>query len=56
MRTVVEMIWFWCLDTPSTTIERLVHISEPIVVDWTNFLREVTLFETIYHVFLHNRT
>ena len=55
VRTIMEMIWFWCLETPSTTIATLIHVSEPAVVDWTNFLGEVSLFETIYHVFLHNR-
>ncbi|CAF1492445.1 unnamed protein product, partial [Didymodactylos carnosus] len=41
IRTILELIWLWCLGTSSSTIATLVHVTETTVVDWTNFLREV---------------
>ncbi|CAF4242456.1 unnamed protein product [Rotaria sordida] len=41
IRTIMELIWLWCLETPSIKIAKLVEVSQAIVVDWTNFLRDV---------------
>ena len=37
----MEIIWLWCLETPSKTIEKLVNVSQATMVNWSNFLREV---------------
>lgn len=41
IRTIMEIIWLWCLETPSKTIAKLVNVSQATMVHWTNFLREV---------------
>ena len=41
IRTIMEIIWLWCLETPSKTIAKLVNVSQATMVNWTNFLREV---------------
>ena len=43
MQTILEMIWLWCHAIPSSTISNMVQVSGPTVIDWTNFLREVSL-------------
>ncbi|CAF2090790.1 unnamed protein product [Rotaria magnacalcarata] len=39
--TIFEMIWLWCQEIPALRIAALVQVSQPTVVDWLNFLREV---------------
>ncbi|CAF3700217.1 unnamed protein product [Rotaria socialis] len=39
--TIFEMIWLWCQEIPASRIAALVQVSQPTVVDWLNFLREV---------------
>ncbi|CAF1438954.1 unnamed protein product [Didymodactylos carnosus] len=41
IRTILKLIWLWCLGTSSSTISTLVHVTQTTVVDWTKFLREV---------------
>ncbi|CAF1268890.1 unnamed protein product [Didymodactylos carnosus] len=33
MRTILELIWLWCLGTSSSTISTLVHVTQTTVVD-----------------------
>ena len=41
IRTIMEIIWLWCLETLSKTIAKLGNVSQATMINWTNFLREV---------------
>ena len=40
MRTILELTWLWYLGASSSTVATLLHVTEPTIVHWTNFLRE----------------
>jgi transposase len=43
---ILEMIWLWYQGSLASTVASLVDVSKPTVVDWLNFLREVSSSET----------
>lgn len=41
MREFIWMAYLWAYDTPNKSIGEHLSLSEPTVVDWLNFLREI---------------